>query len=119
MEQMTQLRKMGDLSQMAAMFPGQMGKQMAGAQIDDRMLNRQEAVILSQKDRTRFGKQVVTLANEKRKDGRLTLSGRPGASRGDWSSATGTWRLTAPLKPWCASSGGELDREISKLLFGE
>ena len=47
MEQMRQLRKMGDLNQMLSMFPGQLGKQMAGAQIDDKMLNRQEAVILS------------------------------------------------------------------------
>lgn len=33
-----------------------------------------EAVILSQKDRTRYGKQVVTAANERLNGGRLTLS---------------------------------------------
>ncbi len=66
MEQMTQLRKMGDLSQMAAMFPGQMGKQMAGAQIDDRMLNRQEAVILSMTPKERENPGLLDASRKKR-----------------------------------------------------
>ena len=66
MEQMTQLRKMGDLSQMAAMFPGQMGKQMAGAQIDDKMLNRQEAVILSMTPKERENPGLLDASRKKR-----------------------------------------------------
>ena len=66
MEQMAQLRKMGDLSQMAAMFPGQMGKQMAGAQIDDRMLNRQEAVILSMTPKERENPGLLDASRKKR-----------------------------------------------------
>ena len=66
MEQMAQLRKMGDLSQMAAMFPGQMGKQMAGAQIDDKMLNRQEAVILSMTPKERENPGLLDASRKKR-----------------------------------------------------
>ena len=66
MEQMNQLRKMGDLSQMAAMFPGQMGKQMAGAQIDDRLLNRQEAIILSMTPKERANPSLLDASRKRR-----------------------------------------------------
>ena len=66
MEQMAQLRKMGDLSQLAGMMPGQMGKQMAGAQIDDRMLDRQEAIILSMTQRERDNPGILDASRKKR-----------------------------------------------------
>ncbi|MBD5163019.1 MAG: signal recognition particle protein [Oscillibacter sp.] len=66
MEQMSQLRKMGDLGQMAAMFPGQLGKQMAGAQIDDKMLNRQEAIILSMTPRERNNPSLLDASRKRR-----------------------------------------------------
>ena len=66
MEQMSQLRKMGDLNQMAAMFPGQLGKQMAGAQIDDKMLNRQEAIILSMTPRERNNPSLLDASRKRR-----------------------------------------------------
>ena len=66
MEQMAQLRKMGDLNQMLSMFPGQMGKQMAGAQIDDKMLNRQEAIILSMTPKERNNPSLLDASRKKR-----------------------------------------------------
>ena len=66
MEQMNQLRKMGDLSQLAGMMPGQMGKQMAGAQIDDKLLNRQEAIILSMTPKERENPRVLDASRKKR-----------------------------------------------------
>ena len=47
LEQMQQLKNMGDLSQIAAMMPGQMGKQMQNAQIDEKLMAGTEAIILS------------------------------------------------------------------------
>ena len=79
----------------------------------------QEAVILSQKDRTRFGKQVVTLANEKRKDGRLTLSGETRSIRGGLVLSDGDVEVNCTFETLVRLQRGELDREISKLLFGE
>ena len=66
MEQMAQLRKMGDLGQMAALFPGQLGKQMAGAQIDDKMLNRQEAIILSMTAKERNNPSLLDASRKRR-----------------------------------------------------
>ncbi len=66
MEQMRQLRKMGDLNQMLSMFPGQLGKQMAGAQIDDKMLNRQEAVILSMTPKERNNPSLLDASRKRR-----------------------------------------------------
>ena len=66
MEQMAQLRKMGDLNQMAAMFPGQLGRQMANAQIDDRMLNRQEAIILSMTPKERNNPAILDASRKRR-----------------------------------------------------
>ena len=66
MDQMRQLRSMGDLNQMIAMFPGQMGKQMAGAQIDDKMLNRQEAIILSMTPKERNNPSLLDASRKRR-----------------------------------------------------
>ena len=66
MEQMAQLRKMGDLNQIMGMMPGQMGKQMAGAQIDDKLLNRQEAIILSMTPNERENPRVLDASRKKR-----------------------------------------------------
>ena len=66
MEQMAQLRKMGDLNQMMSMFPGQLGKQMANAQIDDRMLNRQEAIILSMTPKERNTPSLLDASRKRR-----------------------------------------------------
>ena len=79
----------------------------------------QEAVILSQKNRTRFGKQVVTLANEKRKDGRLTLSGETRSIQGGLVLSDGDVEVNCTFETLVRLQRGELDREISKLLFGE
>ena len=38
---------MGDLSQLAEMMPGGMGKQLAGAEIDPKVMAHTEAIILS------------------------------------------------------------------------
>jgi signal recognition particle subunit SRP54 len=46
LEQLRQIRKMGSLSSVLGMLPG-VGKQLKGANIDDRQLDRVEAIILS------------------------------------------------------------------------
>lgn len=78
-----------------------------------------EAVILSQKDRTRFGKQVVTQANEKLKDGKLTLSGETRAIQGGLVLSDGDVEVNCTFETLVRLQRGELDRELSKLLFGE
>jgi len=66
MEQMNQLRKMGDLSQLAGMMPGQLGRQMAGAQIDEKLLSRQEAIVLSMTPRERENPGLLDASRKKR-----------------------------------------------------
>ena len=66
LEQMGQLRNMGDLSQIAAMMPGQMGKQMAGAQVGEKLLDRQEAIIRSMTPRERENPGILNASRKKR-----------------------------------------------------
>ena len=66
MDQMSQLRKMGDLNQIAAMMPGQLGKQLAGAQVDEKLLGRQEAIILSMTPKERENPGILNASRKKR-----------------------------------------------------
>ena len=66
LDQMAQLKNMGDLSQLAAMMPGQMGRQLAGAQVDEKLLSRQEAIILSMTPRERENPGLLNASRKKR-----------------------------------------------------
>ena len=65
-EQLLQLRSMGDLSQLAGMMPGSMGKQMQGANIDEKMLARTEAIILSMTPLERENPQILGASRKRR-----------------------------------------------------
>jgi len=64
--QLRQLKKMGGIGSMLGMLPGigQMQKQIANAKIDEKMLNRQEAIILSM---TKAERKNVKLLNASRR----------------------------------------------------
>ena len=66
MEQMGQIRKMGDLSQLLGMMPGNLGKQMEGAQVDEKLLARQEAIILSMTPKERENPGIIDASRKKR-----------------------------------------------------
>ena len=66
LDQMQQLRNMGDLSQLAGMMPGQLGKQMQGAQIDEKMLGRTEAIILSMTPKERENPGILNASRKRR-----------------------------------------------------
>ena len=66
LDQMQQLRNMGDLSQIAGMMPGQLGKQMQGAQIDEKMLGRTEAIILSMTPKERESPGILNASRKRR-----------------------------------------------------
>ena len=66
LEQMQQLRNMGDLSQLAGMMPGQLGKQMQNTQVDEKLLARQEAIILSMTPQERENPQILNASRKKR-----------------------------------------------------
>ncbi len=76
-----------------------------------------EAVILSQKDRTRYGKQVVTQANERLKDGHLTLSEQTRPIQGGLILSDGDVEVNCTFETLVRLQRGELDREIAKILF--
>ncbi len=64
-DQMSQLRNMGDLSQLAGMLPG-MGKQLQGATIDEKALAHTEAIILSMTPLERENPQILNASRKKR-----------------------------------------------------
>ncbi|QNL43289.1 signal recognition particle protein [Oscillibacter hominis] len=65
-DQLLQLRGMGDLSQLAGMMPGAMGKQLQGATIDEKALSRTEAIILSMTPLERENPQILGASRKKR-----------------------------------------------------
>ncbi|MBP3508160.1 signal recognition particle protein [Oscillibacter sp.] len=65
-EQLQQLRGMGDLSQLAGMMPGNLGKQLQGATIDEKALAHTEAIILSMTPLERENPQILNASRKKR-----------------------------------------------------
>ena len=57
---------MGGLGQLASMLPGNMGKQLEGATIDEKVLARTEAIILSMTPLERENPQILNASRKKR-----------------------------------------------------
>ena len=57
---------MGDLSQLAGMMPGGLGKQLQGATIDDKALAHTEAIILSMTPQERENPQILAASRKRR-----------------------------------------------------
>lgn len=79
-----------------------------------------EQVILSQKDRTRYGKQAVTAANETLgAKGRLTLSEESRPIKGGLILSDGDVEVNCTFETLVRLQRGELEREVAKALFDE
>ena len=65
-EQLQQLRGMGDLSQIAGMLPGGLGKQLSGATIDEKQMAHTEAIILSMTPLERENPQILNASRKRR-----------------------------------------------------
>ena len=65
-DQLQQLRGMGDLSQLAGMMPGNLGKQLQGATIDEKTMAHTEAIILSMTPLERENPQILNASRKKR-----------------------------------------------------
>ncbi len=67
-EQLAQVKKMGDLGSLMGMLPGvgKMKKQIEEANIDDRMIARQEAIILSMTPKERRNPKLLNAKRRKR-----------------------------------------------------
>ncbi|MBR0208789.1 MAG: signal recognition particle protein [Oscillospiraceae bacterium] len=66
LEQMGQLKNMGDLESIAAMIPGMNAGALKGAKIDDRLMARQEAIILSMTPAERENPSLLNSSRKKR-----------------------------------------------------
>jgi len=65
-DQLTQLKSMGSLSELAGMMPGVDAKTLAGASIDNDMLSKTEAIILSMTPHERDNPSVLNSSRKKR-----------------------------------------------------
>ncbi len=65
-EQLQQMRGLGDLSQIAGMMPGGLGKQLQGASIDEKTLSHTEAIILSMTPQERENPQILNASRKRR-----------------------------------------------------
>ena len=65
-DQMLELKKMGDLSQLMGMIPGQLGKQLASAEIDPKVMAHTEAIILSMTPEERENPKLLGASRKRR-----------------------------------------------------
>jgi signal recognition particle subunit SRP54 len=65
-DQMTQLKSMGGLSEIAGMLPGIDAKALAGASIDEKAIARTEAIILSMTPQERESPEILNSSRKKR-----------------------------------------------------
>jgi len=65
-EQLTQIKSMGGISDIAGMLPGVDANALAGASIDERMLSKTEAIILSMTPHERDNPSVLNSSRKKR-----------------------------------------------------
>ena len=65
-EQMSQIKSMGSLSEIAGMLPGVDAKALAGASLDEKMITRTEAIILSMTLRERENPEILNSSRKKR-----------------------------------------------------
>ena len=66
LDQMKQLRGMGDLEGLAGMIPGVDAKALKGAKMDEKALSRQEAIILSMTQAERDNPAILNSSRKKR-----------------------------------------------------
>ena len=66
LDQMAQLKNMGDLRDLAGMIPGLDAKALKGAKMDDKMLAHQEAIILSMTQAERDNPSMLNSSRKKR-----------------------------------------------------
>ena len=66
LDQMNQLRGMGDLGDLAGMIPGMDAKALKGARMDEKALSRQEAIILSMTPAERANPAMLNSSRKKR-----------------------------------------------------
>ena len=93
------------------------GEYVAGLAAKASSTGREE-VILSQKDRARYGKQVVTQANERLGDGHLTLSVQTRPIRGGLILSDGDVEVNCTFETLVRLLRGEMDRTVVEVLFG-
>jgi len=65
-DQLTQIKSMGSLSDIAGMLPGVDAKAIAGASIDNELLTKTEAIILSMTPRERDNPSILNSSRKKR-----------------------------------------------------
>ena len=66
LDQMGQLKNMGDLESLASMIPGVSAGALKGAKIDDKLMSRQEAIILSMTPAERENPATLNSSRKKR-----------------------------------------------------
>ena len=66
LDQMAQLRSMGDLKDVVGMLPGMDAKALQGARLDEKLLAHQEAIILSMTQAERDNPSMLNSSRKKR-----------------------------------------------------
>ena len=66
LDQLEQLQKMGDLSQIASMLPGNLGKNFDASQIDEKQMAHSKAIIQSMTVKERENPQILNASRKRR-----------------------------------------------------
>ena len=104
--QLRQMKKMGGLGGLMNLLPGvgKMKKQLAAANVDEKMLGRQEAMILSMTPRERANPQIIHASRKKR------IAAGSGTSVQDINKLIKQWQeMNKVMKRMKKMGGGKFD----------
>ena len=112
LDQLRQLRNMGDIKDIAAMLPGMDSKALKGAKFDEKALSRTEAIISSMTMRERENPQLLNGSRKKR------IAAGSGTTVVDVNRLIKQFEMTRDMAKQMTGGGKKARRMMGNLPFG-
>ncbi|NCC67542.1 MAG: signal recognition particle protein [Clostridia bacterium] len=112
LDQLRQLRNMGDIKDIAAMLPGMDSKALKGAKVDEKAISRTEAIISSMTKRERENPQLLNGSRKKR------IAAGSGTTVVDVNRLIKQFEMTRDMAKQMTGGGKKSRRMMGNLPFG-
>lgn len=112
LDQLRQLKNMGDIKDIAAMLPGMDSKALKGAKVDEKAISRTEAIISSMTKRERENPQLLNGSRKKR------IAAGSGTTVVDVNRLVKQFEMTRDMAKQMTGGGKKARRMMGNLPFG-
>jgi signal recognition particle subunit SRP54 len=112
LDQLRQLKSMGDIKDIAAMLPGMDSKALKGAKVDEKAISRTEAIISSMTKRERENPQLLNGSRKKR------IAAGSGTTVVDVNRLVKQFEMTRDMAKQMTGGGKKARRMMGNLPFG-